>query len=179
MGKKQVNYVANNFFVTAIGGTIAGLLIMITIASLITSCATTGQNSKQPESYQPENKELYNTISRLDSVFWKAYNECDMNTQARLYSENIEFYHDQAGLINSRQMILDATEANICGKIQRDIVKGTLEVYPLPGYGAVEIGMHTFRDLDNGGQPSRPGKFITIWQQKGSEWTITRVVSIH
>lgn len=154
--------------------------IIIALSLFASVCCTAQERSGSHNDYIPEYKELHNTIAALDSIFWKAYNECDLETQSRLYSEDIEFYHDQAGLISSKQMILDATRENICGNIRRDLVKGTLEVYPLPGYGAVEMGMHTFQDNTNsGGEPSRPGKFIVIWQQKGSDWTITRVISIH
>lgn len=153
---------------------------VIIALSLFVTVYCTAREGSGSDNHKPEFSELYSTIAALDSIFWKAYNDCDLETQSRLYSENIEFYHDQAGLINSKQMILDATRENICGNIRRDLVKGTLEVYPLPGYGAVEMGMHTFQDITNpGGEPSQPGKFIVVWQQKGSDWTITRVISIH
>jgi hypothetical protein len=52
-----------------------------------------------------------------------------------------------------------------------------LEVYRLKGYGAVEIGVHRFR------QPARPeegegeAKFVHVWQYKDGEWKVTRVIS--
>ena len=53
---------------------------------------------------------------------------------------------------------------------------GSLEVYPLKGYGAVEIGVHRFY------HPGAPGdggeaKVITLWQYKDGAWKVSRVIS--
>jgi hypothetical protein len=39
---------------------------------------------------------------------------------------------------------VEALKNNICGKVRRELVAGTLEVYPLHGFGAVEIGVLAF-----------------------------------
>ena len=150
-------------------------------ALLLASCGAHRSGLNSPSyAYTPADPELYNTISRLDSVFWDAYNTCDLKTQAKLYADSIEFYHDQGGLITSKQAILEATKLNICGKIRRDLVKGSLEVYPIRGFGAVEMGMHTFQNItDKANTPSRPGRFVIIWQQHKDKWTIKRVISLH
>lgn len=147
----------------------------------LTSCITSKNNLKQnTTSYKPDNQELYNSIARMDSIFWNAYNTCDMEMQSLIYSDSIEFYHDQGGLISSKQQILDATRMNICGKIRRDLVEGSLEVYPIRGYGAVEMGSHTFTQItEANSSPSRPGKFVIIWQLNNGQWTIKRVISLH
>jgi hypothetical protein len=75
-----------------------------------------------------------------------------------------------------RQALLDALKANICGKVTRELVAGSLEVYPLEHYGAVEIGVHRFHhpgDASNIGE----AKFIHVWRDKDGTWTITRVIS--
>ena len=63
--------------------------------------------------------ELYQTVVKLDSAFFGAYNTCNMEKQADFYSDSIEFYHDKGGLTTSKQEILDATRKNICGKVTR------------------------------------------------------------
>lgn len=68
---------------------------------------------------------------------------------------------------------------NICGKVTRVLVKGSIEVYPIPGYGAVEIGLHRFINHEESETPSKPDKFIMIWRQTGNGWQITRVISLH
>src|SRR5690349_11058852 len=81
--------------------------------------------------------DLFETVLKLDSAFFNAYNTCDMKSQEEFYSDSIEFYHDKGGLTTSKKEILDATKKNICGKVTRELVKGSIEVSPIPGYGAV------------------------------------------
>src|ERR1043165_3119549 len=123
--------------------------------------------------------ELYETVVKLDSVYFNAYNTCDMAKQAEFYSDSIEFYHDKGGLTTSKQEILDAIKKNICGKVTRELVKGSIEVSPVPGYGAVEIGMHMFHNNREKGQIPHPSRFVIIWRNREGKWTITRVISLH
>jgi hypothetical protein len=64
---------------------------------------------------------------------------------------------------------------------RRDLVRGTLEVHTLKGYGAVETGEHLFCDprvhrvCDE--TTSGIAKFVTLWQLKDDTWRITRVIS--
>ena len=122
---------------------------------------------------------LYHTVVKLDSIFFDAYNKCNMPVQTEFYSDSIEFYHDKGGLTTSKQQILDAIRKNICGKVTRELVKGSIEVSPIPGYGAVEIGMHMFHNNQEKDQVSHPSKFVIIWQNKNGRWFITRVISLH
>jgi hypothetical protein len=129
--------------------------------------------------YKPESVELYNTIGHMDSVYFNAYNSCDMNAQAAIFADSIEFYHDKSGLETSKKDLLAAIKENICGKVTRVLVKGSLEVYPIPGYGAVEIALHQFINHMEHDHLSAPDKFIVIWRFKNEKWQITRVVSLH
>jgi hypothetical protein len=55
-----------------------------------------------------------------------------------------------------------------------------MEVYPIKGYGAIEMGFHMFHNhAEKEGKPSHPSKFILIWRFKNNVWQITRVVSLH
>jgi len=148
---------------------------------LMLSCSTARMNTKiEPEMYKPDSQELYNTIVHLDSVFFNAYNTCDIEVQSAFYSDSIEFYHDQGGLATSKKDILEATKKNICGKVTRELVKGSIEVYPINGYGAVEFGLHKFHNnTQKEDSPSRAGKFVIIWQHKDNNWKIKRVISLH
>lgn len=55
----------------------------------------------------------------------------------------------------------------------------SLEIYPIPGYGAVEIGVHHFYATEKGQQEHLTGtaKFVHVWQKKNGEWKISRVIS--
>jgi hypothetical protein len=41
-------------------------------------------------------------ITVMDSTF-HAYNSCDMDKQALIYGDSLEFYHDKGGLMTSKQ----------------------------------------------------------------------------
>lgn len=124
----------------------------------------------------PAGDSLYKTIAALDAKLFDAYNRCDLDTMGSMVTDDLEFYHDQTGLMVGKQPFLEAIKNNICGKVHRELVPGTLEVYPLKGYGAVEIGIHRFSHPDD---PNNVGdaKFVQLWQFKDGAWKITRVIS--
>ena len=120
---------------------------------------------------------LFKTIQSLDTKLFDAYNHCDLTMLGAMVSDDLEFYHDQTGLSVGKEPFLAAIKQNICGKVERALLPDTLEVYPLKGYGAVEIGVHRFH------HPGRPedgvgdAKFVTLWQNKDGAWKVTRVIS--
>ena len=119
---------------------------------------------------------LFNTIKSIDSKFFDAYNHCDLAVLGSMVSEDLEFYHDQSGLTVGKEPFLASIKQNICGKVQRTLIENTLEIYPLKGYGAVEIGIHRFH------HPTEPGnvgdaKFVIIWHEDNGTWKITRTIS--
>jgi hypothetical protein len=126
-----------------------------------------------------QSNSLYETVVRLDSTFFHAYNTCDIATQEQFYSDSIEFYHDKSGLSTSKKDILENTKKYICGKVTREVVKGSIEVSPLPGYGAVELGSHMFHNNQEKNDIPHPSKFIIIWRNKDGKWSITRIISLH
>jgi len=123
-------------------------------------------------------EELTKAITTLDKELFDAYNNCDIDKLGTMVVDDLEFYHDKTGLAVGKQVFLDAIKNNICGKVTRKLVEGSLEVYPLHGYGAVEIGVHRFY---------RPGtqdhgvvgeaKFVHLWQYKDGAWKVSRVIS--
>ena len=122
---------------------------ILAIFVLFTGCISTKNNTyRLTKNYKPDDQQLYHTIVQLDSSFFGAYNTCETNLDqyGSFFSDNIEFYHDQGGLMTSKQDIIEATKRNICGKVTRELVKGSIEVYPIKGFGAVEIGLHKFHN---------------------------------
>src|ERR1700683_2836713 len=101
--------------------------------------------------------ELTKTITALDTALFNAYNKCDLEKFGSLLADDLEFYHDATGLSRGAQATVDAVKANICGKVHRDLAPGTLKVYPLKGYGAVETGIHLFCDPQKGKCPDGSG----------------------
>lgn len=116
----------------------------------------------------------------MDSVLFDAYNICDLATMADCFSENIEFYHDKGGLMNNKDSIMAATQKYICGKVTRVLIAGSIEVYPIAGYGAIELGEHYFINNQEP-KPDQPsvGKFVHTWKNEAGKWRLTRVISLH
>lgn len=155
------------------------LAIIITAISCNASKESTFQFIKN---YRPVDQPLYDTIVKLDSLFFAAYNTCSSNLDeyAAFYADSLEFYHDQGGFSNSKQATVDATEKNICGKVTRELVKGSIEVYPIKDFGAIEMGLHMFHNNQEL-PPRHPkiGRFTMIWHHTNNGWKISRVISLH
>lgn len=118
-------------------------------------------------------------IEAMDSLFFAAYNNCKMAVMDSIFSENIEFYHDQGGLSTSKSDLMLALKNNICGKVTRHLLAGSIEVYPIANYGAVEMGVHRFHNSQEKENPIRYSKFVHIWKKENSGWKLTRVISLH
>jgi hypothetical protein len=156
------------------------LFLSLTLCLCLASCSSVKKAAAdtQPK-YEIKDQELYNQIVAMDKTFFDAYNTCDLDKQATIYADDIEFYHDLSGLSTSKQDILDGTKKNICGKVTRELVAGTIEVYPIKNYGAVEIGYHKFHNNQEPNAVSHPSKFIIMWHFSNNEWKINKVVSLH
>lgn len=159
--------------------TIITISIFLLIITLTLSCITKKSPLNKIEVYTPDDKELYNTIIEMDHQFFEAYNKCDLKKQSLMLSENIEFFHDKAGLSTSKKEILEAIKNNICGKVTRELIKGSIEVYPIKDYGAVQIGFHKFYNNQEPDAISKASKFIGIWKNENENWQMTKIISLH
>lgn len=151
---------------------------IIFMVTLLFSWLSNGQVHEIPK-YTPVDKELHQQIVKMDSIYFTAYNQCNMKVQAAIIDKDIEFFHDKGGLATSKEELLQSIKRNICGKVQRTLIEGSIEVYPIPNYGAVQIGYHKFYNNREPNAKSIPSKFITIWKKNKNNWSITRVVSLH
>ena len=124
------------------------------------------------------NRNLYKEIAHMDSVLFNAFNTHDLNRLKTLFTNDLEFYHDLGGLTNYAQN-MKAFKNNFAKNngLRRELVPGSLEVYPIKNYGAREIGAHKFCHEENGNSECGIFKFVHVWQKKDGEWKITRVVS--
>ena len=120
---------------------------------------------------------LQETVAGLDRKLFDAYNNCDLATLGALVTDDLEFYHDKTGLAVGRQPFVDSTKKYICGKVQRVLVPDSLQVYRLDHYGAVETGVHRFQHPGHADEGVGEAKFVMIWQFKGGNWKLSRVIS--
>jgi hypothetical protein len=150
-------------------------LILFLLAAMVVAGLRTNAQSVQPT---VGHQELYQEIAKQDSLLFNAFNTRDIDLFKTMFTEDLEFYHDKGGLTGYEHTIdFLKTTAQGNNQLKRELVKGSLEVYPIPGYGAMEIGMHRFCHLDNGKQSCGTFKFVHIWQKKDNQWKITRVIS--
>lgn len=128
-------------------------------------------------------EELYNSIAHMDSVLFNAFNSRDVEKLKKLFTEDLEFYHDKGGYTNYAQNI--EAFKNTAAKnndLRRELIPGSLEVYPIKEYGAMEIGQHRFCHTENGKPDCGTFKFVHIWKKinndpMGIGWKISRVIS--
>ena len=146
------------------------MFILLLSAGVSVSCRA------QTSPTAPSQDALFQTVALEDKMLFEAYNHCDLTKLGSMVTDDLEFYHDKTGLALGKQRFLDSIQKNICGKVTRALVPGTLEVHELAGYGAVEIGTHRFHhpgDKEDAGD----AKFVMVWQNKGGVWKLSRVIS--
>ena len=122
--------------------------------------------------------ELFNEIAKMDSIMFDAFNTQNMAKFKPLFTNDLEWYQDNGGLI-SYQTVFENFGNTFKKefKLTRQLVKGTLEVHPIKDFGAIEIGTHQFRHIENGKEEIGNFKFVMIWQKKDNQWKISRVIS--
>ena len=168
------------------------VLLMGSMAAAVAACATAphahsdgamkdGVPTRAP-AYDPaaESGALFDTVDALDRGFFDGFNRCADAAQLQRHVEQIdpalEFYHDKGGADFSRDKYVSDLKANVCGKFERKRVPGTLRVYPIPGFGAIALGVHVFCPFASG-RCEGAGDFFMVWKQDGERWRVTRVIS--
>lgn len=134
--------------------------------------------SAQEKKVAPTSSELFKEIERVDSILFNAFNRQDMPTFKAMFTDDLEWFQDNGGLIPYKTVFenFGNTFSNE-NKLSRELVKGSMEVHPIKGYGAIQIGSHQFRHFENGKEEIGTFKFLMIWQNKNGQWKISRVVS--
>jgi ketosteroid isomerase-like protein len=152
-----------------------GFLFLI-LAALSISAQATDQQGENKKAVTSE--ELLETIARTDSAIFDAFNAHDVDRLMAMFTDDLEFYHDTGGLTDYKQTAEGFKKMFASTPdIRRDLVKGSLEVYPIKDHGAVEIGEHRFCHKENGKDDCGTFKFAMIWRKSGESWKISRVIS--
>jgi ketosteroid isomerase-like protein len=122
--------------------------------------------------------ELYDTIARADLQVCDAFNAHDVDALMAMFTDDLEFYDDGSGVKDFERTKGDFTAVfeNV-PDLRRELMPGTLEVYPLQGYGAIELGEHRFCHEENGKRDCGIMKFSMVWRQIGQTWKLARVLS--
>lgn len=136
-----------------------------------------------------EDSELFRTLKTNDSLLFEVgFNTCDLSQFETLMADDLEFYHDKSGALNSVSQFLEVMKKGLCNpsntyNARRELIKGSLKVFPLYDngvlYGAIQTGEHQFfeKNLD---QPEKTGsiaKFTHLWVLENKVWKLKRILS--
>lgn len=122
--------------------------------------------------------ELTAEMKKADAELFDAFNACDVEKVGQLFAQDLEFFHDLGGLTDYAQSM--ANTKSLCDRklgLKRELVEGSMKVYPVPGFGAIQQGRHTFCHWENGKNDCGTFEFVHVWRRKGESWELARVVS--
>ena len=151
-------------------------LILLAFAFLFcTSVFAQSQNERKVASTPAD---LYNKIANLDSALFAAYNSKNLDLMKTYFTQDLEWYQDNGGLIGFEKVFENFNSIlNRDYDLKKSLIKESLEVHLIEGYGAIEIGMHQFKHIENGKLEIGTFKFLMIWKNDNGNWKISRVVS--
>ncbi len=131
--------------------------------------------------------DLTATILHNDSLFWNAYNQCDIGKMKKWITDDVEFYHDKGGITLGNENLVLSIKNGLCSnkdfRIRREAVPGTVQVFPLRKadtiYGAIISGEHYFYITQNGQKEFLDGhaRFTHLWLLKDGVWKMSRILS--
>jgi hypothetical protein len=125
--------------------------------------------------------ELFDALVQMDRALFEAsFETCDAAKANSIFADDVEFYHDQTGLAVGEQVRENTRRltASCPGRrgVKRTLVPGSLRVFPIYGYGAVQIGIHRFDE--RGANASTLARFINLWRFQDGRWRLARVMSV-
>ena len=135
-----------------------------------------------------QTQQQFDEIAAADQALFSAFfDRCDIETLSKMVTDDFEMFHDKNGyMTKSGKEFIDGIKGTCARqktgedyRARRELVPGTLKVYPLNNYGAVEIGVHRFYQL----LPGKPEKLVEIsqfthvWKKEESGWKLSRVLS--
>ena len=151
------------------------LILLAFTFSICTSVFAQSQNERKVASTPTE---LYSKIVKLDSALFAAYNTKNLDLMKTYFTQDLEWYQDNGGLIGFEKVFSNFQSIfNREYDLKRNLLNESLEVHPIEGYGAIEIGKHQFKHIENGKLEIGTFKFLMIWKNDKGSWKITRVIS--
>jgi hypothetical protein len=136
----------------------------------------------------PEGPALTEAIRARDAeLFQLMFEGCDPARLATLITPDVEMYHDRDGVVarsadafveGYRRWCTERQQPN-AWRSRRALVAETLNVHPVPGYGAIEDGEHVFYERQGDGPERLVGRarFTQLWALTPDGWRLARVFS--
>ena len=124
--------------------------------------------------------DLTTTVATLDRAVFDSFNRCQdpaqLEKHAGYFDPDVEFYHDTGGVTWTREAMLENTRKHACGHYTRELVDGSLQVFPVKDFGAIAQGSHRFCEVATG-KCEGLADFVMLWRRHDGTWSITRVLS--
>lgn len=156
------------------------------IAGLVAALAAA--QTPAPAVVIPDGAALTPIIAERDAaLFSTMFDRCDPAALADLVADDLEFYHDRGGLTATRTAFVadyakgcEARKAPDAWRSRRELVPGTMRVYPIPGVGAVEEASHLFYERQGDGPETLVGRarLSMLWRLEDGHWRLARAFSI-
>ena len=136
----------------------------------------------------PQGEALAAALTARDAEFFSlVFDGCDPERLAAMLTPDFEMYHDRDGVVARsseafvRQYGEDcvARQAPDAWRSRRELVAATLNVHPVPGFGAIEDGEHLFYERHGDAPEHLAGRarFTQLWQLTPDGWRLARVFS--
>ena len=101
---------------------------------------------------QTSSDSITKVVLQKDSLFWTAYNNCDIDNMMQYVTDDVEFYHDKNGVLKGKDNFRIAFQKNLCSdndyRLRREPVKNSVSYFSHEKcdtlYGAVISGEHLF-----------------------------------
>jgi len=136
----------------------------------------------------PEGEALTAAVAARDADFFALLFEgCDPDRLLTMLTADFEMYHDRGGVVatSAEPFVRDyrqsctGRQAPDAWRSRRELVAASLNVHPVPGYGAIEDGEHLFHERQGNGPERLAGRarFTQLWRLTPDGWRLARVFS--
>jgi hypothetical protein len=132
-------------------------------------------------------KQMTDELAERDAALFEAvFVTCDFAELDAMVTEDFEFYHDRAGnnaksgkeFVDSIRGGCERRKAGTDLRVKRELVAGSVSVYPLNNYGAIQMGEHRFYVVSDGKENlAEVAKFVHLWKKENGAWKLARVLS--
>jgi hypothetical protein len=125
-------------------------------------------------------------MARDSLLFQIGFNTCNISVFDSLVTEDLEFFHDQSGIVRGKKSFIEGTENGLCNldyQPIRRLIEGTTEIFPLYNngelYGVIQSGRHQFlaKYPDRPTRVTSEARFTHVWLLKENSWLVSRVLS--
>lgn len=136
----------------------------------------------------PDGSILTDVIRARDAEFFHIYfDKCEPAKVRAMVTDDLEMYHDKGGVVaRGAQVFVDDYAKSCTAKLKpdawrsrRELVAASLNVHPVPGFGAIEEGDHVFYERKGDGPEKKAGiaHFVQLWALMPDGWKLSRIFS--